>query len=63
MQRIGKMPPEEVFTRTLFGVMLIAASFLSWGKWVSLLLGILFLLSAFSGFCLTCFLYNKFIKK
>jgi hypothetical protein len=60
-RRIGTMKPEEVFTRTLFGVILIGASFVSWGHWVSLILGVLFLISAFQGFCLTCFLYRKFV--
>ena len=54
------MPPEERFTRTLFGIILIGAAFVSWGKWATLILGILFLISAWQGFCATCFLYRKF---
>ena len=57
------MKPEEVFTRTVFGVLLVIAAFLSWGRWITLSIGILFLISAFQGFCLTCFLYRKFSKE
>ena len=63
IRRIGTMPEEEVFTRSLFGVILIMATFISWGKWVSFILGILFLISAYQGICLTCILYKKFIMK
>jgi len=59
-RRIGTMKPEEVFTRTVFGLIMIGAAFVSWGRWVTFTLGILFLISAFQGFCLTCFLYRKF---
>jgi len=62
-RRHGQMPPEEIFTRTLFGVVLIVTSFFSWGRWVSFVLGILFLISALQGFCLTCYLYKIFVKK
>ncbi|MGE0269519.1 MAG: YgaP-like transmembrane domain [Candidatus Omnitrophota bacterium] len=62
-KRHGQMPPEEIFTRTIFGVLLITAAFVPWGRWVSCILGVLFLISAFQGFCLTCFLYKKFISK
>lgn len=62
-RRHSQMPPEEVFTRTVFGVVLILAAFISWGRWVSFILGILFLISAFQGFCLTCYLYKKFAQK
>ena len=62
-RRVKDMPPEEVFTRALFGVILIGSFFVAWGKWVAGVLGVLFLLSAFSGFCLTCYLYKKFISK
>ena len=57
------MPPEERFTRTLFGVILIGTIFVSWGKWVTLVLGILFLISAWHGFCATCYIYRKFFQK
>ena len=63
MRRVSNMPPEECFTRALFGVIMILAVFVSWGKWVTLTLGILFLISAFQGFCLTCVLFRKFTKK
>ena len=42
-RRVSNMKPEEIFTRTTFGVIMIAAAFVSWGKWVTLILGILFL--------------------
>ena len=57
------MPPEEVFTRTLFGIIMIAAFFVSWGRWVTLVLGIMFLISAVQGVCLTCVFYRKFFLK
>ena len=63
MSPAKNMPPEEVFTRTLFGLIMILAAFVSWGKWVVFVLGILFLISAFQGFCLTCWLYGRFHKK
>jgi hypothetical protein len=56
------MPPEEVFTRTVFGIIMIASAFVSWGRWVMLVLGVLFLVSAFQGICLTCVFYRKFLK-
>ena len=62
MQRVGNMKPEEVFTRIVFGVILILAAFIPGGKWASFVLGILFLISAFQGFCVTCYLYKKFKK-
>jgi hypothetical protein len=62
-RRTSTMPPEEVFTRTLVGCILIGSSFFSWGRWVSLALGILFLTSVLTGVCLTCILYKKFIAK
>ncbi len=62
-RRVGQMKPEEVFTRTTFAVLLIGSSFFPWGRWVALILGILFLISALQGFCLTCWLYKKYIGK
>ncbi|MBP9854921.1 MAG: DUF2892 domain-containing protein [Candidatus Omnitrophica bacterium] len=62
-RRMSQMPAEEVFTRTFFGVVLILSAFISWGRWITLVLGILFLLSAYQGFCLTCYLYKKFVQK
>lgn len=61
-RRISQMPQEEVFTRTLFGVILIGSFFFSWGKYVALILGILFLISAYQGICLTCMFYKKYFK-
>jgi len=62
LRKKGTMPPEEVFTRTVFAVILIGSFFVSWGRWVSLILGILFLISAYQGFCITCYLYKKYSK-
>ena len=62
MGRINQMPPEERFTRTFVGVVLILTAFMSWGKWVALSFGILFLISAWQGFCLTCEIYKKLNK-
>jgi len=62
MKRVNNMPPEECFTRTLFGVIMVLSTFVGWGKWVTFVLGILFLISASQGFCLTCVLYKKFKK-
>ena len=62
-RRVGTMKPEEVFTRTVFGLMMILAAFISWGRWVTFCLGVLFLISALQGFCITCYLYRKFSKK
>lgn len=63
MPRSKSMPPEEIFSRTLFGVLMIGSTFVSWGKWLVLALGILFLISASQGFCWTCFIYKKFSRK
>lgn len=63
IRRVGQMPPEEVFTRTVFGVIMIVSAFVHWGRWVVFTLGILFLISAWQGFCLTCYWYKKFVKK
>lgn len=62
MMRPKNMSPEECFTRTLFGVIMMGAAFVSWGKWVTFVLGLLFLVSAFQGYCVTCVLYKKFKK-
>jgi len=56
------MPPEERFSRTLFGVIMILSAFVSWGKWVILVLGILFLVSVQLGYCATCEMYKKLNK-
>lgn len=62
-KKASNMPPEECFTRTLFGAIMIGATFVSWGKWVTLVLGVLFLISASQGVCLTCVWYKKFFNK
>lgn len=59
-RRVGQMPPEEVFTRITFAIVLIGSSFFPWCRWVALILGILFLISALQGFCLTCWLYKLY---
>jgi len=63
IRRIGQMPAEEIFSRNLFGIVMILATFISWGKWITFTLGILFLLSAFQGVCWTCLFYKKFFQK
>lgn len=55
--------PANKFTRTVFGVIMIGALFVPWGKWVVAALGFLFLISAATGYCVTCELYKKFIGK
>jgi len=60
MERGKTMPPEEVFSRTLFGILMVVSTFIPGGRWVTFILGILFLISAFQGFCVTCYLYKKF---
>jgi hypothetical protein len=62
-RRIKEMPPEEVFSRILFGVLLIAAFFIPNGRWIALVMGILFIISALSGVCLTCHLYRVLFGK
>ncbi|GEM_PF-3037511 len=63
MEFISNMQPEERFTRTLFGIMMVVASFISWGKWIMLVLGVLFLVSAWQGYCLACEMYKKLNQK
>ena len=57
------MKPEERFTKTFFGVIMIACTFVTWGKWVTGVLGILFLLSAFMGVCWACEISKRFLKE
>ncbi len=63
MGRINNMPPEERFTRSVFGVILGVSFFFPWGRWVALVLGILFLMSAWQGYCVTCEVYKKMSVK
>ena len=63
MGRINNMPPEERFTRTTFGAIMILSFFVSWGRWVILVLGVLFLISAWQGYCATCEMYKKMQSK
>ena len=60
MIKRNNMPPEERFSRTLFGVILVLSAFISWGRWLALILGGLFLASAWLGYCATCEMYRKF---
>ena len=57
------LPPEFRFTRTVFGIIMIGAAFVEWGRWAVLVLGILYLISAFQGFCVTCEFYKWFQRK
>jgi hypothetical protein len=63
MRRINNMPEEERFSRTFFGIVMILAAFFSWGKWVICVLGVLFIFSAWQGYCATCELYKKMTRK
>jgi len=62
MKKNNNLKPEERFTRTVFGLIMILAAFISWGKWVVFVLGVLFLISAREGYCMTCELYKKVQK-
>lgn len=57
-----KIPSEDRYARAFFGLIMTTAVLYSWGKWVTFILGILFLISASQGFCLTCYLYKRFQK-
>ena len=63
MRRINNMSPEERFTRITFGVIMILSGFIAWGKWIVMILGVLFLISAWHGYCATCEMYKKILKK
>jgi len=53
------IPAETRFTRTIFGIIMILALFFSFWKYVVAVLGLLFLISAATGFCITCEIYKK----
>ncbi|OGX31587.1 MAG: hypothetical protein A2787_09955 [Omnitrophica WOR_2 bacterium RIFCSPHIGHO2_01_FULL_48_9] len=59
---VNNMKPEERFTRTFCGILLILSALVSWGKWIALSVGILFLISAWLGYCATCEVYKKINK-
>lgn len=48
------MGADERFSKFLFGLLLIVSFFVSWGQYLSLMLGILFLISALHGYCFSC---------
>ncbi len=54
------MKSEERFVKMVFGGFLVMAFFVSWGKWLALGLGVLFLISAAWGICWSCYL-KKFL--
>ncbi len=54
------LPGSYRFTRTIFGLTMIVSYFFSWGRTVVAILGFLFLVSAATGFCITCKIYEKF---
>lgn len=57
------MSPEERFTKTLFGTILIVAFFINGGKWIVLGMGVLFLVSAAWGICWSCHLKKLLGRK
>lgn len=57
------MRPEERFTKIVFGMVLIGSLFFSGGKWIVLVLGILFLVSAAWGICWSCKVAKLFSNK
>ena len=59
MKKIKNLPGSYRFTITLFGIIMITALFYNSGKYVVAILGVLFLISAATRFCLTCFIYDK----
>lgn len=63
MIRVNTMPPEERLARTVFGVVMVGAAFVSWGKWIVFMLGIMFLLSAWLGYCSLCEAGRKIFNK
>lgn len=63
MKKVKNLKPESRFTRTVFGLIMIGAFFVPWGRWVVMVLGVLFLISAYNGFCITCEIYKKFWGK
>jgi uncharacterized iron-regulated membrane protein len=60
MKREKNLPAKFRFTRTVFGVIMILAVFFSWGKYIVAILGFLFIISAITGYCVTCKIYEKF---
>ena len=57
------LPSSYRFTRTVFGIIMIGALFFEWGKYVVAVLGALFLISVVTGFCITCWVYEKVTGK
>ncbi len=55
------MPNYERFGRFLFGALLIGSYFFSWGKWIAVALGTLFLVTSAQGLCINC-KYKKLLN-
>ncbi|MFX1511244.1 MAG: DUF2892 domain-containing protein [Promethearchaeota archaeon] len=51
------------FTRAVFGIILIISFFFSWGIYAALILGILLIVSALTGLCITCYVYQRVFEK
>ena len=59
--RFNTMPPEELFIRILFGFIMIGSTFIEWGKWITFMLGIIFLIFSTQSYCISC-AFKKFFK-
>ena len=55
---MGNLPAKFKFTRTVFGIIMVGAAFVTWGRWVTAILGALFIISAATGWCITCEIYT-----
>ncbi len=48
------MPTHERFSRFLFGILLVVSFCVPWGKWIAVVIGVLFVASALNGLCIGC---------
>jgi hypothetical protein len=48
------MSNDERFSKFFFGILLIGAFFISWGRWIALGLGLLFIISSTYKLCIGC---------
>lgn len=48
------MSIQERISKIFFGVLLILSFFVQYGRWIALILGVVFLASALYGFCYKC---------